>query len=204
MMHVYGEIAHYIRKFIIIIIFTPILNSQVVKESCYALQKVQKSSWNEPYSSSFTKQSCSNMALYRWIRSESRVAEIKSWFLCRRPTDQQACDRNLIIIIIIILFTSRNAYKINKHTSIVRRQKGQLRTRSLANNNSSKSNTEALCCVVDMWVNIMWDHMSSDRWDISDIITGTADKSISTQMRVHTTIVNTITGNSRNDSAIWF
>ena len=28
--------------------------------------------------------------------------------------------------------------------------KGQLRTRSLANNNSSKSNTEALCCVVDM------------------------------------------------------
>ena len=108
--------------------FTPILNSQGVKELCYALQKVQKSSWNEPYSSSFTKQSCSKMALYRWIRSESRVAEIKSRFLCRRPTDQQACDRNLIIIIIIILFTSRNAYKINKHTSIVRRQKGQLRT----------------------------------------------------------------------------
>ena len=24
--------------------------------------------------------------------SERRVAEIKSWFLCRRPTDQQACD----------------------------------------------------------------------------------------------------------------
>ena len=67
MMHVYGEIAHFIRKFIIIIIiFTPILNSQGVKELCYALQKVQKSSWNEPYSSSsFTKQSCSKMALYR-------------------------------------------------------------------------------------------------------------------------------------------
>ena len=29
--------------------------------------------WNEPYSSSsFTKQSCSKMALYRWIRTESR------------------------------------------------------------------------------------------------------------------------------------
>jgi len=28
-------------------------------------KKVQKSSWNEPYSSSFTKQSCSKMALYR-------------------------------------------------------------------------------------------------------------------------------------------
>ena len=41
----------------------------------YAMQykKVQKSSWNEPYSSSsFTKQSCSKMALHRWIRTESR------------------------------------------------------------------------------------------------------------------------------------
>jgi len=41
----------------------------------YAMQykKGQKSSWNEPYSSSsFTKQSCSNMALHRWIRTESR------------------------------------------------------------------------------------------------------------------------------------
>jgi len=28
-------------------------------------KKVQKSSWNEPYSSSFTKQSCSKMPLYR-------------------------------------------------------------------------------------------------------------------------------------------
>jgi len=37
-------------------------------------KKVQKSSWTEPYSSSssFTKQSCSKMALYRWIRTESR------------------------------------------------------------------------------------------------------------------------------------
>ena len=35
-------------------------------------EKVQKSSWNEPYSSSFTKQSYSEMALYRWIRTESR------------------------------------------------------------------------------------------------------------------------------------
>ena len=37
------------------------------------IKKVQKSSWNEPYSSSsFTKQSCSKMALYRWIKTESR------------------------------------------------------------------------------------------------------------------------------------
>jgi len=36
-------------------------------------KKVQKSSWNEPYStSSFTKQSCSKNALYRWIKTESR------------------------------------------------------------------------------------------------------------------------------------
>ena len=40
----------------------------------YSIQyrKVQKSSWNEPYSFSFTKQSWSKMALYRWIRTESR------------------------------------------------------------------------------------------------------------------------------------
>jgi len=45
-------------------------------ESNYAMQyrKVpKKSSWNEPYSSSsFTKQFCSKMALYRWIKTESR------------------------------------------------------------------------------------------------------------------------------------
>jgi len=37
-----------------------------------------------------------NSRAVRWhciAESERRVAEIKSWFLCRRPTDQQACDR---------------------------------------------------------------------------------------------------------------
>jgi len=37
-----------------------------------------------------------NSHAVRWYctaESELRVAEIKSWFLCRRPTDQQACDR---------------------------------------------------------------------------------------------------------------
>jgi len=52
---------------IIIIIFYP--GSQFPgNEKNYAMQykKVQKSSWNKPYSSSsFTKQSCSKMALYR-------------------------------------------------------------------------------------------------------------------------------------------
>jgi len=38
----------------------------------YAIQKSTKSSWNEHSSSSFTKQSCSKMALYRWIKTESR------------------------------------------------------------------------------------------------------------------------------------
>ena len=43
------------------------------KNNAMQYRKVQKSSWNEPYSSSsFTKQSCSKMALYRWIRMESR------------------------------------------------------------------------------------------------------------------------------------
>jgi len=44
------------------IFFTPVLNSQGMKKLCY---KVQKSSWNEPYSSSFTELSSSKMALYR-------------------------------------------------------------------------------------------------------------------------------------------
>jgi len=39
-------------------------------------KKYKKSSWNESYSSSpFTKQSCSKMALYRWIKTESRWNE---------------------------------------------------------------------------------------------------------------------------------
>jgi len=43
---------------------TPVLNSQVMKKYAMPNKKVQKSSWNEPYSSSssFTKQSCSKMA----------------------------------------------------------------------------------------------------------------------------------------------
>jgi len=42
---------------IIIAFLTPVLNSQGMKKIRYAIQKVQKSSWNEPYSScsSFTK-----------------------------------------------------------------------------------------------------------------------------------------------------
>ena len=62
----------------------------------YAVQykKVQKSSWNEPYSSSsFTKHLCSKMALYRWIRTESRW--IRKLISLSSPTDQQACDRVL-------------------------------------------------------------------------------------------------------------
>jgi len=59
---------------IIVIIFWPWYS--IFREwKNYAMQykKVQKSSWNEPYSSSsFTKQSCSKMALYRWIKTDSR------------------------------------------------------------------------------------------------------------------------------------
>jgi len=59
---------------IIIIFLTPVLNSQGMKKSRYAIQKsTKKSSWNEPYSSScFTEQSCSKMAFYRCIKTESR------------------------------------------------------------------------------------------------------------------------------------
>jgi len=51
----------YINLFIIIIIFLPqYSHTHRMKQLRYAIQKVQKSSWNEPYSSSsFTKQSCS-------------------------------------------------------------------------------------------------------------------------------------------------
>ena len=53
-----------------LLFLTPVLNSQGMKKLRFTQwQKVQKSSWNEPYfSSSFT---CSKMALYRWIKTES-------------------------------------------------------------------------------------------------------------------------------------
>jgi len=77
---------------IIIIFLTPVLNSQGMKKLRYAIQKsTKKSSWNEPYSSScFTEQSCSKMALYRCIRTESRwnkktaiVIIITNWVFTR-------------------------------------------------------------------------------------------------------------------------
>jgi len=34
--------------------------------------------------------------------SKRRVAEIKSWFLCRRQTDQQACDRVSKLLLLIL------------------------------------------------------------------------------------------------------
>jgi len=55
-------------------------------------KKVQKLSWNEPYSSSsFTKLSCSKSIVP--LSQIWRVTEIKSWFLCHRLTHQKACDR---------------------------------------------------------------------------------------------------------------
>ena len=48
----------------VLLFFDP--GTQRMKKLRYAIQKKQKSSWNEPYSSSsFTKQSCSKTALYR-------------------------------------------------------------------------------------------------------------------------------------------
>jgi len=54
----------------------------------YAMQykKVQKSSWNETYSSSFTKQSCCKMALYRWIRMENRWNIIINYYSSQIPS----------------------------------------------------------------------------------------------------------------------
>jgi len=71
------ELKSYLELIIIIIIIIIFFDSRYsIPEEWknYAMQykKVQKSSWNEPYSSSFTKQSCSKMALYRWIKTESR------------------------------------------------------------------------------------------------------------------------------------
>jgi len=58
---------------IIIMIIFWTLNSKGMKTLRYAIQKVQKSSWNGPYSSSsFTKLLCSTMALYSSIKMESR------------------------------------------------------------------------------------------------------------------------------------
>jgi len=47
------------------IFFDPVTQFPGNEKIRCAIQKVQKSSWSEPYSSSsFTKQSCSKMALY--------------------------------------------------------------------------------------------------------------------------------------------
>jgi len=52
--------------FYLLFFLTPVLNSQGIKKIMLCnTKKIQKSSWNEPYSSSFTKQSRSKMALYR-------------------------------------------------------------------------------------------------------------------------------------------
>jgi len=64
-------LRRYTNLFIIIIIFIYFFDpgTQFPRNEKITLcntKKVQKSSWNEPYSSSsFTKQSCSKMALYR-------------------------------------------------------------------------------------------------------------------------------------------
>jgi len=68
-------------------------------------KKVQKSSWNEPYSSFFTKRSRSKMALYRWIKMESR------WNI------------TIIIIIIIIIILQCLTRRVSVITMTNRRRK---------------------------------------------------------------------------------
>jgi len=58
---------------IIIFLFDPGTQFPRNEKLRYAIQKSTKSSWNEPYSSSFTKQSWGKMALYRWIKTKSRL-----------------------------------------------------------------------------------------------------------------------------------
>jgi len=43
--------ALYNMMIMIIIILTPVLNSQGIEKLRYAIQKIPKSNWNEPYSS---------------------------------------------------------------------------------------------------------------------------------------------------------
>jgi len=80
---------------LLLLFLTPVLSSQGIKKLQYAIQKVQKSSWNEPYSSSsFAKQNCH--VTVRWhctTESKWRVNEIKSWFLCHhRPIRKLATE----------------------------------------------------------------------------------------------------------------
>ena len=92
---------------IIIIIFWP--QYSIPREwKKYAIQykKVQKSSWDEPYSSSsFTKQSCSKMALHRWIGTESRwnkkLISLSSpdWSASLRPSLERKTRPDAFIII---------------------------------------------------------------------------------------------------------
>ena len=74
LLSIWRQLEFYLFIIIIIIFFWPRYSIPEERKK-YAMQykKVQKSSWNEPYSSSsFTKQSCSKMALYRWIKTERR------------------------------------------------------------------------------------------------------------------------------------
>ena len=66
---------------------TPVLNSHGMKKLRYAIQKSTKITLEWTIFLLLHK-----TVMQRWhctAESERRVAEIKSWFLCRRPTDQQ-------------------------------------------------------------------------------------------------------------------
>ena len=79
--------------FIIIIFFDP--GTQFPRNEKITLYNIKKYK-NQAEMNLTPPPPSQNSHAVRWhctAESKRRVAEIKSWFLCRRPTDQQACDR---------------------------------------------------------------------------------------------------------------
>ena len=74
-------------------------------------EKVQKSSWNEPYSSSFTKQSRSKMALYRWIKKERRWNK-NYYYYYYKIIVSDAIGLFFKTAISILLISNRNSFRV--------------------------------------------------------------------------------------------
>ena len=99
-------------------------------EKNYAMQyrKVQKSSWNEPYSSSssFTRQSCSK-PMHCTTESERRVADfsVVARLISKLATEfrKEDATRRIIIIIIIITGRCRRRVRRARGTSARRRRR---------------------------------------------------------------------------------
>ena len=81
-------------KRVYVCILTPVVNSQGMKKIMLCNTKKYKNQTRMNLTPP-PSQNCHVVTWHCTTDKKRRIAEIKSWFLCRRPTDQQACDRVL-------------------------------------------------------------------------------------------------------------